>query len=69
MTAGTPNYVRATEAQIRFIEILAIDLCMDRLNRNYAISEIVGREVRYLDTLSKKEASKVIDDFKERKEG
>ncbi len=58
----------ATEAQISYIEILAIDLGMDRRNRNWAIEGIVDRPVKFLDELTVAEASLVIGDFKERKE-
>ncbi len=60
--------MKATDAQIHYIEVLAIDLQMDRLNRNWAIEAIVNRPIKFLDELTVGEASKVIDDFKERKE-
>jgi hypothetical protein len=58
------NTISATAEQIRYIECLAIDLLYNREDRNDHISDIVGREIRFLDSLSKAEASKVIGKFK-----
>jgi hypothetical protein len=58
----------ATEKQIHYIECLAIDLGMDRLKRQLAVSRIVKRDIRFLDELKIHEASAVIDDFKEQKD-
>lgn len=56
--------IKATEAQILYIEQLAIDLSFNRVSRNANISSILEREVKFLDELTKEEASKVIDMFK-----
>jgi hypothetical protein len=53
-----------TQAQLHYIECLAIDLCFDRHTRNAHISSIIDREIKYLDELTKSEASKVIEQFK-----
>lgn len=58
----------ATAPQIHYIECLAIDLQMDRVRRNWAVEGVVGRPVKFLDELTAAEASRVIEDFKERKE-
>lgn len=58
-----------TNAQISYIESLAIDLKMTRASRNAHILGIIRREVKYLDDLSLSEASKVIGKFKEWREG
>ena len=59
--------VNATDKQIHYIECLAIDLGMDRKNRNWAIEGILDHPVRFLDELTMSEASDVIEDFKTRK--
>lgn len=59
----------STAPQINYIECLSIDLGFDRPTRNAAVGDIVGRTVRFLDELTLTEASKVIEDFKARKEG
>lgn len=62
------NTPRATQAQIDFLEILFGDLGFNRAQRNDYLSEDLGREVKFLDDLSVGEASKLIEDLKERKE-
>ena len=59
----------ATDAQIRYIEILAIDLGLDRRSRNAHVSDRVGREIRGLDELTVREASDVIGWMKGMKDG
>jgi predicted LPLAT superfamily acyltransferase len=58
------NNVRASKAQIEYIECLAIDLCLDRERRNSHVSTIIARKIEYLDQLTKSEASTVIEHFK-----
>ena len=60
--------MNATDAQIHYLECLAIDLSMDRRSRNAHISEHIGRKVASLDELTVQEASKAIDYFKQMKE-
>lgn len=55
---------KATEAQILYIEQLAIDLAFNRVSRNAHISSILEREIKFLDELTKEEATRVIDMFK-----
>ena len=57
-----------TKLQLAYIEILVIDLSMLRGERNFHMSRIVGRDVHYLEDLTKKEASLVISEFKQWKE-
>ena len=61
--------MNATEAQIKYIECLAIDLGFDRRSRNAYVSDAVGRTVSFLDQLTVSEASKAIDYLKRLKEG
>jgi hypothetical protein len=56
--------VVATKKQIHFIECLAIDLELDRQRRNAHVSEVVGREIKFLDELTISEACIVIDQLK-----
>ena len=58
----------ATGAQIHHIEYLAIELQYARVSRQWQIELLLGRNVKYLDELTTAEASKVITNFKERKE-
>lgn len=60
---------RATEKQQLYIEQLAIDLTLSRIQRNDRVSSIVHREVKYLDELSIEEASNVIEYFRVLKYG
>lgn len=55
---------RATKAQIKFIELLADKLKLDRVRRNAHASSIVGRKIKALDELYKNEASLVIGKMK-----
>lgn len=59
---------RATPEQVRYIEILAGDLGLDRIRRNFMCSRIVEHEVKFLDELTLGEASKVIDEMLVQKE-
>lgn len=59
---------KATPAQVKYIEQLAIDLEFDRHRRNRHIEAIVLRPINWVDQLTKQEASKVITQFKEWKE-
>lgn len=64
------SFVRATDKQQLYIEQLAIDLNLTRDSRNAYICDLLsGRIITYLDELSKREASQVIEYFKELKEG
>jgi len=60
--------MNATDKQIKYIECLAIDLALDRKTRNLFAGDVVGRDIRYLDELTVSEASRVIDNFRERVE-
>jgi hypothetical protein len=62
------KFEKATEAQQGYIQILSNDLCFDRRQRNAHLSEITGREIKFLDDLTKVEASQVINQLKEWKE-
>lgn len=57
-----------TEAQLKYLEILVIDLNFTLHQRNTHIQSIIDRPCKHLDELSKREASKVITQFKEWKE-
>ena len=59
---------RATVRQIDFIEILANDLRFGRTERNKILSDLLQRNIQFLDELTKNEASNVITKFKEWKE-
>lgn len=59
---------KATKKQIEYIEQLAIDLNLNIHRRNSHIIGIICRGIKYLDELSKIEASRVITQFKEWKE-
>lgn len=52
--------MKATSAQIHYIECLAIDLGLDRKSRNAHVGHEIGREVKALDELSMREASDAI---------
>lgn len=58
-----------SQPQIHYIECLAIDLGFDRKQRNAHMSEIVRREIKFIDDLSPAEASLVINQFKTWKYG
>lgn len=59
---------KATSPQVRYIEILCVDLNFNRATRNAFISDLVGREIHYADELTKEEASLVIEQMKETKD-
>lgn len=50
-----------TTKQVELIVKLAVDLNLDRLVRNAHISDIVGRDIKYVDELSLAEGIQVID--------
>ena len=52
--------MNATDAQIKYIECLAIDLGLDRRRRNAHVADCIGRPVSFLDQLTVAEASKAI---------
>lgn len=57
----------ATSSQINYIETLCNDLdCKTRTESLSLVSNIVERELRFYGTLTKGEASLVIEDLKER---
>ncbi len=58
-----------TTKQREYIEILAIDLQWQRLERNRRISDFLDRPIKYLDELDKNDARIVIDWMKELKQG
>jgi hypothetical protein len=60
--------IEATQSQIDYMEIPFGDLGFTRLQRNAWISREVGREVPYLDELTKDEASALIGLLKALKE-
>lgn len=60
---------KITTAQDLHIEQLAIDLNLDRKQKIAHISDLVGRQIRYLDDLTLSEASAVIDKFLDWKDG
>ena len=57
----------ATEKQIEFIESLAVDCSFNRRQRNDYISTHIGREIKFLDELTTKEASFAIDLLKSKR--
>ena len=59
----------ATEAQIKYLECLAIDLGFDRHRRNAHVADCIGRPVAFLDQLTIAEASKAITYLKALKDG
>lgn len=59
---------RITPAQLSYLAILVVDLQFDLHRRNAHIASIIFRKVNHLDELTKREASAVIDKFKEWKE-
>lgn len=68
MLIKIPKRPRVTQDQVRYIEILAGDLGLDRARRNFMCSRIVEHEVKFLDELTIGEASKVIDEMLVQKE-
>lgn len=54
----------ATDKQIKYIEILAIDLGLDIHRRNALINDKLSKKIKFLDELSTLEASIIIDYFK-----
>lgn len=57
-----------SQAQIRYCEILFNDLGFTRPQRNSYLTELAGREIRYIADLSKIECSRAIERLKEQKE-
>lgn len=58
----------STKSQHNYIEMLSADLEFDIHRRNAHISNIIEREIKYLDELNISEASRVITQFKEWKD-
>lgn len=52
-----------TKIQTDHIDRLAGDLCYNRATRNLNVSEIVKRNIKFLDELSLDEAGRVIEQF------
>lgn len=65
---GACRMIPATESQVSYIETLAIDLGMERSRRNKWLCSFLNREIRFVDELSKTEASRVISRMIEMKE-
>lgn len=59
----------ASQKQQLYIEQLAIDLGLTRIQRNDRIRSIIGIEVKFLDELTSSEASRVINHFRDVKYG
>lgn len=57
----------ATSLQVNYLEILFNDCGFNRLQRNDWLSERIGREIRFLVQLSRKEASDTIQELNARK--
>lgn len=57
-----------TKPQISYIEILAVDLCLSRRQRNGVISMELDRKIEYLDEMTKDEGSRIIEYLKRLKE-
>ena len=55
----------ATRAQQNYLEILLNERGFDRVRRNAWLSGETGKEIHFLDDLSKAEASRMIDLLKE----
>jgi hypothetical protein len=55
---------KITLPQLNYIELLTQDLLFSRHQRNRHMSELLNKEVAFLDELSKKDATKVISYFK-----
>lgn len=61
--------MQVTQPQINYIEILSNDVGLDtRAKRNDFISIRVGREIKFLDELTKIEASQIIVELRTKKE-
>jgi hypothetical protein len=60
--------IAATTPQKSFIEILCVDLSLDRIQRKAILKDMFQRDIKFLDQLTKDEASAVIVKFKEWKE-
>lgn len=63
-----PHCAEITDKQKNYIEILSNDLGLSRLSRNQHIIGIIKRNISDLDSLSRDEASRVIEKMKEWKE-
>lgn len=62
------QFAPATAKQQEYIEQLSIDLQFDRKQRNAHCSVIIGRNISYLDAITKDEASQIITVFKQWKD-
>jgi len=58
----------ASSQQKKYIEILTIDLKMNRMQMHDAMSTILGYKISDIDRITINEASRVIVEFKRRKE-
>lgn len=58
----------ASEPQISYMQILFNDLGYDRMARQAWLSDTFQREIKYLDDITVKEASLVINMLKDQKE-
>ena len=55
-----------TEPQVKLLEVLFIDACYStRVRRNDWLSNRLGRPVKYLDDMSRQEASRMIETLQE----
>lgn len=58
-----------TDPQKEYLEILLNDCgFLERRVRNHFLTQEVGREIRYLDSLTKTEATRLISDLKDRRD-
>jgi hypothetical protein len=62
-------FIPATQAQQDYLAILFIDCGFTRQQRNAWLSGETGKDIHYLDDLSKAEAHSMIDKLKEMKKG
>jgi hypothetical protein len=59
----------ATPAQVRYLDGLLIDIGLSNLvPRNAYLSRETNRDIQHIDQLTKMEASRLIDELKERKD-
>lgn len=62
------NFGKPTAKMIEYMEILFNDCGFTRVQRNAWLRELVGRDVHYLDSLTKNEAHLIIAKLKLMKE-
>lgn len=66
MIIRDPDSRKATGAQIEYLEILLNDCGYDtRAQRNGFLSDRAGREIKFLDEITKAEASAMISELKD----